>query len=211
MKNLTIIYNAIILTAIGVLFALYFSMKSNTTTKNTNKQEPLKEQKILLADTTNHLYKFAYINVDTFLANYKLYDVLQEKLLKKQKQLEANLNRKTQEFQKEYADFQKKVQTNSFLSQESAQAQQQELYNKQQKLLQLRDQLTNELLQEKQNLENQLLDSVINYLQEFNQKQHYTFIFNANAFLVGDKSLDITKIIVTNLNKRYEQSIQAKK
>ncbi len=207
MKNINLLLNIILLTAVAILFILYFNLKSNNPNKHVKTTQTDTTTSTILAQNSNSKeYKFAFINVDTLLVKYKLTNELQGKLLKKQKQLEASLNKKTTEFQKEAADFQKKVQTNSFLSEQSAKAQQQELYEKQQKLLALRDQLSQEIMNENQKLNQQLLDSVTNFLEEFNKKAGYTFIFNNASMLYAIPAYDITDTVVKVLNQRYEAS-----
>jgi outer membrane protein len=207
MKNLNLLLNIVLIAAIIVLFVLYANLKNGNGVGNSveNKASATVDTLEINKNNTGAL-KVAYINVDTLLASYKLAKDLENRLLEKQKRMEADLNRKNMELQKQAADFQKKVQTNSFLSLESAKAQEQELYEKQQKLLQLRDQMTQEILQEQQNLNNQLLDSVINFLKEFNETAGYSYIFNNNAFLIGDTAADITKTVVDALNDRYDKA-----
>ena len=205
MKNLNLLLNVILLTAVAVLFILYFNLKNNNSAQPLQTAKTDTNKSVILAQNPNSSeYKLAYINVDTLLVKYKLTNELQEKLMKKQKQLEASLNKKTAEFQKEAAEFQKKVETNSFLSEQSAKAQQQELYEKQQKLLALRDQLSQEILNENQKLNQQLLDSVTNFLEEFNKTAGYTFIFNNASMLYATPAYDITDTVVKALNQRYE-------
>lgn len=155
-------------------------------------------------------HKIAYVNVDSLLKKYKFYEVLEQRLLNKQKSLESDLNRKMAAFEKEAQEFQRKVQTNSFLSQESAQRQEQELMIKQQNLFKLREELSNELAQESQNLEKQLLDTVTNFLKEFNSNKKYDYILNKAAILYGDEGLDITDTLVNMLNSRYKSAEKAK-
>ncbi len=206
MKSINWLFNIVLLVAVGVLFVLYANItKEGVSGSDETTGAKEREDSNMVAVTTSSI-KIAYINVDTLLADYKLAKELENKLLDKQKRLEADLNRKNMELQKQAADFQRKVQTNSFLSLESAKAQEQELYEKQQKLLQLRDQMTQEILQEQQNLNNQLLDSVINFLKEFNKTAGYTYILNSNAFLIGDTASDITTTVVNALNARYEKA-----
>ena len=179
MKNLNLLLNIVLIAAIIVLFVLYGNLKNGGNAVENKASTTVDTLKVNKSNTG--ALKVAYINVDTLLASYKLAKDLENRLLEKQKRMEADLNRKNMELQKQAADFQKKVQTNSFLSLESAKAQEQELYEKQQKLLQLRDQMTQEILQEQQNLNNQLLDSVINFLKEFNKAAGYSYIFNNSA------------------------------
>jgi len=181
--------------AIIALFVIVFNENKNSVVTNESKNN----------DTTVHKeHKIAFVNVDSLLKKYKFYEVLEQKLMDKQKSLESDLNRKMAAFEKEAQEFQRKVQTNSFLSQESAQRQEQELMVKQQNLYKLREDLSDELAMESQNLEKQLLDTVTNFLKEFNANKKYDYILNKAAMLYGDEGLDITDTLVNLLNNRYE-------
>lgn len=198
MKNLSLILNAILIVAVGVLFVMQFTCK-NSCSGGDSKKNAKKDS--LLANVNDDI---AYINVDSLLGNYNFYEELEARLLEKQKSMESDLNKKMAAFEKEANEFQKKVQNNSFLSQESAQRQQEELMQKQQNLYKLRDDLTLELQKEGQNLELQLLDTVTNFLKEFNKDRKYRYIMNSASFLYGNEGLDITDTIASLLNGRYQ-------
>ena len=196
MKNLSLILNALLFIAVIVLFILHFSSKpsiNDDIKKSVNKTDSI--------PANNDI---AYISVDSLLKKYNLYEELENKLMEKQKGMESDLNRKSAAFEKEAAEFQKKVQSNSFLSQESAQRQEQELMEKQQNLYKLREDLSNELAQEGQKLELQLLDTVTNFLREFNKDGKYRYILNSASFLYGNSYLNITDTVTTLLNSRYQ-------
>jgi len=207
MKNLNIIINTVLLAAVIVLFLLYFNLKKEGQPAKTQ-QEQTPTTTINNAATP---YKTAFINVDTLLSHYKLYNKLQADLLSKQKSMEARINRKSTQLQKDANLFQQKLQTNSFLSQESAQQQKQELYKRQQKLMDLKDKLSNDLVAESQKMQKQLLDTVTLFLKNYNKQLGNTFIYNAASFLYSDSSYDITKTVVSMLNKRYETSTKQTK
>jgi len=196
MKNISLVINAVLFGAIIILFILQFNQKKCC--KNENSTSIIKSN-----DTTNVKTDIAYINVDSLLKKYKFYDELESKLLEKQKSMESDLNRKSSAFEKEAAEFQKKVQNNSFISQESAQRQEQELMEKQQNLYKLREDLSNELMKESQNLEKQLLDTVTNFLKDFNKDSKFRYILNSASFLYGNDGLNITDTIAAMLNNRY--------
>lgn len=206
MKNLNFILNAILLTAVTVLFLLYFNLKKNTT--STNSQQIATTT---INDNAPANFKTAFINVDTLLSNYKLYKKLQEDLVAKQKSMEATINQKSVHLQQEAAVFQQKVKTNSFLSMESAQQQEQELYQKQQNLMTLKDKLSNDLVIESQKMQKQLLDTVTLFLKDYNKQLGNTFIFNSGSFLYSDNQYNITDTVVKMLNTRYTNSSQKTK
>lgn len=201
MKNLNIIFNTVLLAAVIVLFLLYFNLKNKTN----DTQEPQQVNTNVAANTnTPTNFKTAYINVDTLLNNYKLYKKLQNDLVAKQKSMEATINKKSVQLQKDAALFQQKVQNNSFLNQESAQYQEQELYKRQQDLMDLKDKLSNDLVQESQKMQKQLLDTVTLFLKDYNKQLGNSFIFNGASFLYSDSQYDITDTVVKMLNARYE-------
>jgi len=201
MKKSQLIINVVLVIGIIILFILNFT-KPNS--EINNKDTQTQSQDTLIDESINQSKEIAYVNVDTLLRNYKFYDKLEAQLLERQKQLEAQLNSKMAKFQRDVNEFQKKVQLGSFLSQQSAQNQQDELAARQQNLLKLKDDLSMQLAQETQNMNNQLLDTVVNYLKIYNKEKKYQYILNSASFLIGNPANDITKEIIDGLNKRYE-------
>jgi outer membrane protein len=198
MKNNFNIINIVLIISVVFLFFLHFYG---------NKTNSIKSAKVhfknnISSSSINN--DIAYINVDSLLKKYSYYEVLESKLLDKQKLLEGDLNKKMSIFENEAANFQKKVQNNGFLSEASAQAQQDELMQKQQNLYKLRDDLSAELMKETSALEKQLLDSVTNFLIDFNSDGKYRYILNSAGFLYGNEALDITDTIALLLNQRFK-------
>lgn len=202
MKNIHIVLTVLLLIAVIILFVLHFSGGSKPSANTAG-------NKAGNDSVYSGSHDIASINVDSLLKSYKYYDELEKKLLDRQKNMESDLNRKMAAFEKEAAEFQKKVQNNSFLSQESAMKQQEELMEKQQNLYKLREDMTNELMKASADMEMQLLDTVTNFLKQFNTNNEYRYILNSGAFLYGNAGLDITDTVANLLNLRYE-AVQAK-
>jgi outer membrane protein len=82
----------------------------------------------------------------------------------------------------------------------------QQLTSEQQKLLQQRDQYSMQLQEEEQVMNRQILNSIMEYLGEFNKVKGYNYILG-NSFggnvLYADKTLDITQEVLTGLNAKY--------
>lgn len=204
MKHLNLLSNIILFSAVIILFLLYYNLKTANQAENS---KPLKPDTALVNSFSTTHFKIAFVNTDTLLNNYELYKYLQDKLAARQKSLEATLNQKSKQLQKEAALFQQKVRNNSFLSLESAQQQEQELYQKQQELMDMKDKLSNDLILEGQKMQKQLLDTVTLFLEEYNKQLGNTFIFNAASFLYSDNKYDITDTVVKLLNNRYRKSL----
>ena len=116
------------------------------------------------------------------------------------------LNQKARTLQNEMVDFQKKLENNAFLSRQRAESEQQRILKKQQDLEKREAQLTQEILQENQQLQAQLADTILSYLKELNADGRYQLIFSNNAkdnVLVSVDGYDITAEVVAALNARY--------
>jgi outer membrane protein len=195
MQKIQGIVLSVLTLAVIALFVLHF------TSKPTKKEESRIKTK---SDSTQIASDVAYINVDSLLKKYKYSVALENRITERQKSLENDLNTKMAAFEKEAQIFQHKVQNNGFLSQESAQRQEQELTAKQQNLYKLRDDLSQQLAEETQVLNKQLLDTVTNFLKQFNADKKYAYILNRAAILYGSDAMNITDTVVFMLNKRYD-------
>ena len=148
----------------------------------------------------------AYINLDSILQGYTFALEAQDKLMTRQENARLELNQKARTLQNEMADFQRKLENNAFLSRERAESEQQRILKKQQDLENREAQLTQEILQENQQLQLQLADTILSYLKELNAEGRYHMIFSNNAkdnILLSAEGYDITVEVIDALNARY--------
>ena len=115
--------------------------------------------------TTGKL-NIAYINVDSLLMGYNYAKDLNETLLRKQENARATINEKGKALEKEVADFQRKIKSNAFLSEDRAQQEATRIQKIEQNLNELSNRLNNELMAEQQKMNELLNDSVTKYLGE---------------------------------------------
>ena len=148
----------------------------------------------------------AYINLDSILQGYTFALEAQDKLMTRQENARLELNQKARTLQNEMADFQRKLENNAFLSRERAESEQQRILKKQQDLENREAQLTQEIMQENQELQIQLADTILSYVKELNADGRYQMIFSNNAkdnILLSAEGYDITAEVVSALNARY--------
>ena len=148
----------------------------------------------------------AFVNLDSILQGYTFALEAQDKLMSRQENARMELNQKARTLQNEMVDFQKKLENNAFLSRQRAESEQQRIMKKQQDLENREAQLTQEILQENQQLQAQLADTILNYLKELNAEGRYQMIFSNNAkdnILLSADGYDITSEVVSALNARY--------
>ncbi len=153
----------------------------------------------------SEVYDIAFIQTDSLLANYIFAKEANEKLLRQSEQARTQLQRKAQALQNDMVEFQKKLQTGSFLSQERAESERDRILAEQRKLDQLDQKLSQDFLEERNRLNEQFKDSIDHFLKIFNADKRYKLILsntmNDNV-LYAAEGLDITSEVVRELNRR---------
>lgn len=201
--NLNLIIEVVLTIAVIVLFVLHFKSKPGS---NSNSAQ---------VDTTVHKGPgaIAYVNIDTVIHQYAMYEEFKGKFTGKQQLFESEMTNKSKTYQSSVMEYQNKVQKGLITRAEAADKEQL-LGAEQQKLLQLRDQYQSQLAEEEQVMNRQILNSVMEYLTEYNKDKGYNYIlgntFGGNV-LFANKALDITKDVLKGLNEKYKTEKDSKK
>ena len=193
MNKIQILINVILVAAVAALFVIFYSGKTPATAET------------VAAEQTD-VMPVAYLNVDSLLMNYTFAQEASDKLMSKQEDARVKMNTKLRTFQNEVADFQRKLENNAFMSRERAEKEQQRLAKKEQELQELEAKLTQDIMIENQKLNQQLADSLNNFLQIFNADGRYQVILSNSAkdnVLMANEQYDITNEVVNGLNARY--------
>lgn len=198
MEKKSIIINVIFGLCIIALFVLHF----------TDKKDSSAQLGIIGADSTGVALRMpvAYVNVDSLLLNYAYSKDLNEVLLRKRENAQATLTQKARQLETEMGEFQRKHENNAFLSEQSFKSQQQRLLKKQQDLQALEENLSQQLMEDQQVLNEQLRDSIYTFLKKYNLNKKYHIIISNTMndnIMLADPSYDITNEIVGLLNKNY--------
>jgi len=201
MKNISIILNAVLLVAVGVLFYLHFSATKSEKKVVSNKSVETAESG-----------EVAYVVIDSLRKNYKFFEDLRELLIQKQQNSELSLNRKAAAYEKEAIDFQEKIQKH-LITQRQAEEMNQKLMDKQQNILKLRETLSMQLADDEASMNKQLQDSISSFLEEYNAGR-FKMIFSVSMgqnLLYGDAALNITDEVISGLNHRYNGTVDEEK
>jgi len=194
MKGTSSILGIVALVAVAVLYVLYF-------TGSTPGSEAVEEQAATSTDAGS--LKIAYVKADSVILNYNLAQDLHDEFTKKQEAYNAEYGTKRQSFEKEAASFQEKLQRGGFLTEQRAMQERDRLVGKEQEIMKL-DQELSAKLSEMQNANNQqILDSLMSYLEVYNDTKNYDYILNGAEVLIGDKTHNITTEVLKALNERY--------
>lgn len=201
MKQISLIINAVLVVAIGVLFFLNFSLKNELKTIQ-DEIKTVKKQEVKAQNKSS----IAFINVDSLLLNYRLSEDLNYDIKLNQESAQKELEQKLAQFEKEYTYFQEKLQRGGFLTQQRAEEEQQRLIEKQQKLQELEMNLSNNLMTKQQSMNQRLYDSITSFLREFNKDYEFEYILGASqggGILYANQEKNFTDTILNTLNKRY--------
>lgn len=224
MKNASLIINALLAVAVGVLFYLHFSSAKPAT------NSPIVN--MAAVDSVSSFMRIAYVNTDTLWEQYEKIDVLQKELeaerdksekriLSRTKTLEAQFKEMMTALQKKAQDFESSAKGMSELIYNTKMRELQEL---EQNARQFEAQASEEVAQLQQTLTSQLLEKEaagtqeINnrlkaYIKEYNQDKGFTYVLayssEAGGILLGDPALDITADVVVGLNAEYRAELAA--
>jgi outer membrane protein len=195
MKGSSLIVSIIALVAVVVLYVLYF-------TGNNQPAEVLTGREASGSESGESL-RIAYVKADSVIINYELAQDLHDDFTKKQEAYNTEFRSKRQTFEREASAFQEKLQRGGFLTEQRAMQERDRLVGREQEILKLDQDLSGKLAELQATNNQQILDSLISYLQVFNQTRKYDYIFNGADVLVGDEANNITKEVLQAMNDRY--------
>ncbi len=192
MKKLSIILYVVLFLAVAGLYILHFSGP-----KKEAAAAPLSE---------SSTQGIAYINSDTVIFKFDMFHDKREDLMSKQKNAEAELNSKGSQYEKGVRDYQEKV-NKGLVTRATAAEMEQALMQQQQELVNLKDKLQSNLMEEEQVMNRQILEYITKYLDDHKSEYNYQFILGksfGSVVLYGDPGLDITQKVIDALNKKYQ-------
>ena len=201
MKNINYVINGVLAIAVLILFILHFTGKNNSPSSSGRVMSSSEESAITMP--------VAYINVDSLLENYHFAIDLNEALTRKSESARANLTQEARKFESEVADWELKMRNGAFATQQRADQEQRRLLTKQEELKALDDKLSRELMEENQRVMEQLRDTVMNHLREYNQTKGYHIIFAntspglVSSILLADDVYNITAEVIVFLNRKW--------
>jgi outer membrane protein len=201
-NKLLLILNLVMLVGLVVLYVLFFSSRGKGDSK----------VKGALDKAGNSNISVAFVNNDSILSNYDLVKKLKVDLQAKGSRLENEIAAKQKSFEKDAAYLQEQV-TKKTISEQSAQEIYGQLMQEQQKIYEMRDRYAAELQQSEMDMNVALLDSVMNFLNRYNEKYRFDYILGftkGGNILLANDTLDITKDVIKELNAEYSKKHQTK-
>lgn len=158
------------------------------------------------APTTN----IRYYNMDSVMANYELVKTFNEANLRTMTELQNAQRSREGELNRLASSIQQKMQNNGYLSEASYNADMAELNKKQQAAQNYLGSLQARAQEEALRQQEEFIDSLNNFLAEYNKTRHYDAIILYAPGELFNPALDITGDIIEGLNAQYKKAAPAK-
>lgn len=149
--------------------------------------------------------RVAYVDIDTFEANFSLLKNKKKEFETQQTAMENELQRSVQQMQSRANALQQKAQAGT-LSQAEGEAAQKQLLQMQQSLETRKQAMNEQLLQAQEKFSSDIHKQLDDFLADYNKDKGYDYILSfsrANpVILFADKGLDITRDVIKGMNEK---------
>lgn len=168
MKHLSSILSVLALIGVIVLAGLFFSKKEGM--KNSSAATPA-------ASTGGTPARIAYIDIDTFEANYTILKNKKEEFKKRQANMEAELQRSANQYQNDLMALQQKAKAGT-MSQEEGKAAETRLMQMQQSFQTRKESMELQFVKDQEAFNKDLHEKLDAFLEEYNTQHHYDYILS---------------------------------
>lgn len=209
MKYISLILNFVLLIAVGILFYLHFS--SRPIAAEGAASAPVVKKAAF--DTAAISTDILYVNSDSLWENYDYVKIEKAALDKEKKRLEGQWESKARSLEKEIYDYQQKASQGA-ITMDEAQKKEADLMQKQQQLMQLKEDLSVQLLNMEQEKNKLLQTAITDYLKKYNMDKNLSYVMGytlGGGILYANDSLDITSEVLEGLNREYREKNPEKK
>ncbi len=200
MKNLSVVFSALALIGVFILFGMKFKEKKAPPPKITYRDSTGKE--VLLNGG-----KVGFVDIDTLEANYNYFKLKKVEFEARQKSIDAELEKTANVLQNDYVSLQKQAQAGT-LSQSDGEAAQQKLMQRQQDLDMKRQSLSAKFLKDQEAFNKEIHDNLHEYIEKYNIEKGYDYILSYSkdgSILYANKDLDLTRDIIEGMNSENKK------
>lgn len=186
---------------LAVIIALGFASCCNNT-----ETETAETSQSAGAETSG--LRIAYVELDSLMGQYQLYKDYEEVLTRKGTDIQNTLAQKQRKLESSATAMQRKYENNGFQTRDELERAQQSLQQQEMELQQLAAKLNNEFNEEQARINQEARDSIQAFLKIYNKSKKYDYVMikAGDNLLIANPKYNITKDIVTGLNKRYNSN-----
>jgi outer membrane protein len=198
MKQLSLIFNIVLLVLVGYLYYLHFS----------NNKKPVKNvQESTVTQVNTGSARVAYLDLDSLQNNYGYYKKIKTEFEKKQEASNNEITNLQKRYQSRAMQLQQKGPT---MNQQEQDAAMKEINQMQETLAEKKQSLDNELFNYNSKMKDDILKKIQDFLKDYNKDKRFDYIFSYEPgfMFYKDSTLDITRDVVTGLNDAYSKAKQ---
>jgi len=192
-KNISIALNVVLAVAIAVLYYLHFSSQPDQPIQVENTEQGQKGDVFI-----------AYIHSDSLVSKYQYALDENEKLQKRATEIERDYRNRAEGLQREIQDYQSNVGS---LTIGQARAIQENLGKKEQNLRLFQESARQELIEKEAGVSRELYNRITQFLETYSEENGIQIVVKFDPqsdVLYAGKGLDITDIVLENINKAYD-------
>jgi outer membrane protein len=195
MNRTSTILSSLALLGVIVLFILHFSSRKGESGKTASSSS---------APSPGGL-RVAYVDIDTFEANYESLKSKKAEFAAQQAGMEAELQRSAEQFKADYASLSRRSQAGT-ISQAEGEAAEKRLIQMQQTLKSREQSMSTQFQEKLEAFNTELHGRMDDFLTDYTKEHHYDYVLSYSrvspTFLYGNKSLDITRDVIKGMNER---------
>ncbi|ABG60701.1 OmpH family outer membrane protein [Cytophaga hutchinsonii] len=210
-QRISLIINGILAVAVIGLYVLHFKGSKTEAETTTSKSDTTNIEAAVKLDSLPDLGSsngaIAFIDFEELTGKYQFYKDGVANLENDFKKKEAELMKKQQTLEENFARYQ---QLAASLTPEVREKREKDLMEEEQRLLQLRDRLGKDLTDKEANFNKEFLKKIDSYLKALSQEKNYSYVFTyvkgGPATIVYAKdTLNISTQVINALNDQYKK------
>ena len=197
MKSGTIIFNAILLVLVGVLYYLHFSAQPRS-------QASKATVKAAGNTTAPEEFRIAYFEMDSLEASFAMVKDVKTELSRKEDAVTSELRRMEKNYQDKLGRYQAQAATMTQVQSESATKDMMQMQQQMQNRKQALDQEYQDFYMRKMK---EVKTQIEDYLKAYNAEKGYSYIlaYEPGLFYYRDTVYDITDDLIRGLNDTYKK------
>lgn len=202
MKQIHYVIEAVLAVAIIILFIM-MPRSSASKAKTTNPK----------AEQAAATLPIAFVRMDSLASQYEYFRDMNKQLAAEAEQNQRTLATKMAAMQKAAEDFQRRLRTNAFTSEDAARVEQEKILKMQEEGQRLELSMTQALANKQAEANEKMYRIVREQVSEMNKDGKYRYILTnvgLENLLYADSELDITDDVVKFLNDHYRKEIKGK-
>lgn len=195
MKNISVVLSSLAWVAIVALFVMNYSGKGGKGSTAKSPVGPLNGARI------------AYVNIDSFDAKYEYMKKRREEFQQKQEGMRAELENSERQMQNDIAMYQRKAQAGA-MTQAEGESAERRIMQMQQSLRARQQTLTDKLIEEQEQFNEELHKELDAFLAEYNKDKKYDYILTysrSGSIMYANPEMDVTNDVINGMNERSKK------